>query len=93
MFLHPLLDAIVLDSCGGNEVNWYFNHEGEWTAWSDAKKGLQYRIVVCDDGTFDVSRSDHGLTNRKETFQALRNAKAFCETEEKVHLERNEAAV
>ena len=74
-------------------MTWVFDFDGEWTAWSAAKECLQYRIQVCDDGTFDISRSDHGLTNRKETFQALRNAKAFCETEEKVHLERNEAAV
>ena len=62
-------------------MNWVFDYEGEWTA-SSAEEGLQYRIQVCDDGSFDISKSDHGLTNRKETFQRLRNAKLFCETEE-----------
>lgn len=66
-------------------MNWQFDHSGEWTAWSAAKEGLQYRIQVCEDGTFDISKSDHGLVSRSETFQMLRNAKAFCDTAESVH--------
>ena len=69
-------------------MKWHFGHDGEWLAWSKAKDGLVYRIQVCEDGTFDISRSDHGLTRRVDTFQRLHNAKSFCETEEKVHLER-----
>jgi hypothetical protein len=68
-----------------NCLKWTFDYSGEWTAWSVAKEGLQYRIQVCDDGTFDISKSDHGLTRRVETFQRLRNAKEFCETEERVY--------
>lgn len=63
-------------------MNWVFDYSGEWTALSEAKEGLQYRIQVCDDGTFDISKSDHGLVTRTETFQMLRNAKEFCETAE-----------
>jgi hypothetical protein len=74
-------------------MDWVFDCRGEWTTWSKAKEGLQYRIYVCDDGTFDISRSDHGLTRRVDTFQRLLNAKVFCETEERVHLERNEASI
>lgn len=70
-------------------MNWHFGHDGEWLAWSKAKDGFVYRIQVCEDGTFDISKSDHGLTRRVDAFQRLHNAKAFCETEEKVHLERN----
>lgn len=65
-------------------LNWTFDFSGEWVAWSKSKQGLAYRIQVCDDGTFDISRSDHGLVSRTETFQFLRNAKAFCETSESV---------
>ena len=65
-------------------LNWKFYGEGEWEAESRAKEGLTWRAQVRDDGTFDISRSDHGLTNRKEMFQYLRNAKRFCETEESV---------
>jgi hypothetical protein len=69
-------------------MNWVFDYDGEWTAFSKAKEGLQYRIQVCDDGTFDIGKSDHGLTRRVDTFQRLHNAKVFCETEERVHLEQ-----
>ena len=73
-------------------MNWVFDNSGEWTAWSDAKEGLRYRIQVCDDGTFDISKSDHGLTGKVDTFPLLSNAKVFCETQEKAYLEQNEAA-
>ncbi len=68
----------------GFAMNWLFDFAGEWTAWSKAKEGMQYRIQVCEDGTFDISKSDHGLVIRTDTFQMLRNAKAFCETAESV---------
>jgi hypothetical protein len=67
-------------------MKWIFDYSGEWAAWSKAKEGLQYRIQVCDDGTFDISKSDHGLINRKETFKELRSAKAFCESSENTFL-------
>jgi hypothetical protein len=70
-------------------MKWIFDYSGEWTAWSKAKEGLQYRIQVCDDGTFDISKSDHGLTRPVDTFQRLRTAKAFCEAEEIVHARNN----
>jgi hypothetical protein len=69
-------------------MKWHFGHDGEWVARSKAKDGFVYRIQVCEDGTFDISKSDHGFTRRVDTFQRLHNAKTFCETEERVHLER-----
>ncbi len=70
-------------------MNWIFDFAGEWTAWSKAKKGMQYRVQVCEDGTFDISKSDYGLVRKVDTFQRLSNAKTFCETEDEVHLERS----
>jgi hypothetical protein len=66
-------------------MNWIFDHNGQWQASSKAKAGFMYRVSVCEDGTFDISRSDHGLVRSVDQFQRLRNAQLFCETEEKVH--------
>lgn len=59
---------------------WQFDGEGEWEAVSIAASPLCWRLHVCDDGTFDVSSSDVGLTDRQETFHSLQEAKSFCES-------------
>lgn len=43
---------------------------------------FEWRIAVCDDGTFCVSESDAELTDRAETFDTLRDAKTWCEEQE-----------
>lgn len=63
-------------------MKWDFNGDGSWEAFSaqqDDGSQFQWRISVCDDGTFDVSESDPELTNRKEGFSTLAAAKQFCE--------------
>lgn len=57
-------------------LRFIFDGTGEWTC--DTERGT-YRIQVCDDGSFDVSRSDSSLGIRNVlTFHSLREAKAFC---------------
>lgn len=63
-------------------MQWEFDGEGQWEAFSlvgHDEMPFQWRIGVCDDGSFDVSESDPELTSRKETFPTLAEAKAFCE--------------
>ena len=62
-------------------MNWIFNGES-WWCYSQAKTGLQWRIVVTMGGEFSVSASDHGLTNREANFPTLSAAKCFCESSE-----------
>jgi hypothetical protein len=65
-------------------MRWDFDGAGEWRAWSDRMDSddvchLEWRIQVCDDGTFSVNASDPELTERKETFPTLQAAKDFCQ--------------
>jgi len=62
-------------------LSWKFDGTGAWEAFSDAATAM-WRIVVCDDGTFDVSESDPGLTDHKGSFCGLESAKAFCHYED-----------
>lgn len=68
-------------------MEWSFD-DGEWEADSefvdepDPIGQLTWRIQVCDDGSFDVSRSDIELTKRSRTFATLAEAKDFCERKE-----------
>lgn len=66
-------------------MNWDFDGEGSWEAFSsvgDDGAMFQWRIAVCDDGTFCVNESDGELTDRKETFDTLRDAKNWCAEED-----------
>lgn len=66
-------------------MKWEFDGDGMWTAFSavtDDGSSFEWRIAVCDDGTFCVNESDAELTDRKETFDTLRDAKTWCEEKE-----------
>lgn len=65
-------------------LRWNFDYAGQWSADSqvDGEGMYQWRIGVCDDGTFDVSESDVRLTKRRDTFDTLKMAKAWCERED-----------
>jgi hypothetical protein len=66
-------------------LNWVFDGDGAWDAsasFGDDGVAFKWRIVVCDDGKFDVSESDSELTNRKECFSCLEDAKKWCEKED-----------
>lgn len=52
-------------------LRFVFDGAGGWDSGA-------WRIVVCDDGTFDVSESDQSVTNRKSTFETLSQAIEFC---------------
>jgi hypothetical protein len=68
-------------------MHWEFQGDGTWQAQSshcDEFDNFTWEIVVCDDGTFDVSESDSELINGKvTTFDTLELAKAYCQSEEK----------
>lgn len=60
--------------------HWAFDG-GEWEASSvvhDDGVPFTWRIGVCDDGSFSVTESDSELTDRRETFATLCEAKEFC---------------
>jgi hypothetical protein len=65
-------------------MRWEFDSAGEWEAKShrldEDDQNYIWRIQVCDDGTFSVSDSDWELTEHKETFATLKEAKDFCES-------------
>lgn len=67
-----------------NHLSWEFDGEGAWEADSvivDDGVPFRYRIVVCDDGTFDVSESDSELlggTGKRECFVSLDEAKSWA---------------
>lgn len=69
-------------------LEWDFDGEGMWesaSALTDDGATFCYRIIVCDDGTFDVSESDPELVGMKRKFQCLPSltaAKEWCEGEE-----------
>jgi hypothetical protein len=63
-------------------MEWDFDHAGEWDAESslhDDGSHFVWRIVVCDDGSFDLSHSDAELMTRTKTFDRLHSAKVYCE--------------
>lgn len=62
-------------------LSWKFDGTGAWDALSGSQSQM-WRIVVCDDGTFDISESDPDLTDHKQTFCSLESAQAFCLLEE-----------
>lgn len=64
-------------------LSWKFDGTGAWEAVS-LFDSLMWRIVVCDDGSFDVSESDPGMTQHKTTFSGLDAAKSFCQREEHI---------
>jgi hypothetical protein len=72
-------------------LHFTYDYSGEWTAESglppeiigEDEVPLLWVIGVCDDGTFDVSKSDARLTDRKECFPTLDKAKEFCRGAEK----------
>lgn len=70
-------------------MKWDFDGEGQWTACSavtDDDYMFVWRISVCDDGTFSVSESDDELTDRKETFDSLLDAKSWCNEQDRAFL-------
>lgn len=69
-----------------NALHWRFEGDGSWWAASemqDSGHRFIWRIAVCDDGTFSVDQSDAELTESKETFDTLKQAKAWCEERER----------
>jgi hypothetical protein len=65
-------------------MHWEFQGDGTWQAQSshcDEFDNFTWEIVVCDDGTFDVSESDSELLNdgKPATFDTLKLAQAYCE--------------
>jgi len=82
-------------------LSWTFDDDGSWESDSvmhDMGVAFQWRIVVCEDGSFDVSESaivvcedcsfdvsesaKECIGSRRETFQCLRNAQVWCEERE-----------
>jgi len=66
---------------------WRFDDKGEWEAESAVHEGEswnpQWRIQMCEDGTFDVNQSDPGLIAGKcKTWKTLKNAMDYCESAE-----------
>jgi len=64
-------------------MKWTFDGEGEWTALSQINANWMYRIQVCEDGTFDISRSNRSLQlDGAPCLSSLTAAKLACETRE-----------
>ena len=64
-------------------LRWDFDGRGGWDATSAFQPdGIprDWRIVVCDDGTFDVNESDESLLPARKIncFPNLREAKEWC---------------
>jgi hypothetical protein len=69
----------------GNEMDWDYNCGEGWSAWSqqnDDGDRFEWRITLNCDGEFCVDESDSELTERKDTFNSLSAAKAFCQASE-----------
>jgi hypothetical protein len=70
-------------------LHWQFSYDYHyWYAFSAAFPAtLAWNIGVCNDGTFDVSKSDSKLLGpfRLPTFKNLQAAKDFCEAWEARH--------
>lgn len=66
-------------------LNWFAEPDaGRWSARSSLRVvgvTFDFVIVVCDDGSFDVSESDAELIGARpvSTFETLEEAKAFCQ--------------
>ena len=69
-------------------LSWDFDGSGLWQASSCVYAddcSLQWVIVVCDDGTFDVNDSDSELLvsrRKQDCFPTLAAAKAWCVSRE-----------
>jgi len=69
-------------------MNWEFDNQGQWEADSqklmDEELPYVYRILVCADGTFDITGSDDelGLSGR-QTCDSFDEATAACEARER----------
>jgi hypothetical protein len=59
----------------------YFRFDGTGSWEAEAATGDYFRIVVCDDGTFDVNTSDCDLLPKykMETFLDFMLCKDWCE--------------
>lgn len=87
-----LLDQIDEHFADKANLTWEFCDGGTWTAFSEtgeAANPFLWRIVVCEDGTFDVNESDSELqpafevgSRKVPTFKSLNEAKNFCEESE-----------
>ena len=70
----------------------FYSSSTEWMAASGFKKSecpRDWCIVVCDDGSFDVSESDESLLPSRKVacFPNLKAAKQWCEDREQLLLE------
>ena len=69
-----------------SNLRWDFDYSGQWIARSGLHLGddvhSDWRINVCDDGSFSVEDSDSELTTRKQTFDSFESAKIWCQSEE-----------
>lgn len=78
-------------SCTVNTLRWDFDGDGEWSAMScvhDDGYIFEWRIQVCEDGTFSIAASDGELCARPETFESLREAKQWCNDRDAEYLEQ-----
>lgn len=69
-------------------LEWDFDGEGMWqsASWKRFDGGMrQYILIVCEDGTYDVSESDQELIGKypPKCFPTLADAKAWCESQER----------
>ena len=63
-------------------MDWYYYGNGNWLASSEQNDDgdrFAWMIAVNRDGLFCVDDSDSELTERKEPFASLTEAKAFCQ--------------
>ena len=69
-----------------SNLRWDFDYSGQWIARSGLHLGddvhSDWRINVCDDGSFSVEDSDSELTTRNQTFDSFESAKIWCQSEE-----------
>ena len=76
----------VNDSGEMSNLRWDFDYSGQWIARSGLHLGddvhSDWRINVCDDGSFSVEDSDSELTTRNQTFDSFESAKIWCQSEE-----------
>lgn len=87
-----LIDQIDEHFAEKANLTWEFVDGGTWTSFSavgEASNPFLWRIVVCEDGTFDVNESDSELqpafdvgTRKVPRLKSLKEAKNFCEESE-----------
>jgi hypothetical protein len=70
-------------------LEFLWNGAGSWTAVSerladDRLRHAEWRIVICEDGTFTAGDSDAELIvgDNRPFFSSLAEAKAWCDREE-----------